>query len=110
MLLIRTDYRPATDLGFLLHKHPGRMHVAEMPFGTARLLFTEASDEACAVAVIVEIDPIGLVRGSGMNGQDQYVNDRPYVASMRQNRWMSITKVLKNTLRREFLDNMKSDC
>jgi 3' terminal RNA ribose 2'-O-methyltransferase Hen1 len=81
MLLIRTDYRPATDLGFLLHKHPGRMHVAEMPFGTARLLFTEASDESCAVAVIVEIDPIGLVRGSGMNGQDQYVNDRPYVAS-----------------------------
>ncbi len=81
MLLIRTDYRPATDLGFLLHKHPGRMHVAEMPFGTARLLFTEASDEACAVAVIVEIDPIGLVRGSGTNGQDQYVNDRPYVAS-----------------------------
>lgn len=81
MLLIRTDYRPATDLGFLLHKHPGRMHVAEMPFGTARLLFTEASDEACSVAVIVEIDPIGLVRGSGTNGQDQYVNDRPYVAS-----------------------------
>jgi len=81
MLLIRTDYRPATDLGFLLHKHPGRMHVAEMPFGTARLLFTEANDEACAVAVIVEIDPIGLVRGSGTNGQDQYVNDRPYVAS-----------------------------
>jgi len=81
MLLIRTTYRLATDLGYLLHKHPGRMHVAEMPFGTARLLFTEASDESCAVAVIVEIDPIGLVRGSGTNGQDQYVNDRPYVAS-----------------------------
>lgn len=81
MLLIRTTYRPATDLGYLLHKHPGRMHVAEMPFGTARLLFTEASDESCTVAVIVEIDPIGLVRGSGTNGQDQYVNDRPYVAS-----------------------------
>ena len=30
LLLIATTYRPATDLGYLLHKHPERVHETEL--------------------------------------------------------------------------------
>ncbi len=86
LLTISTTYRPATDLGFLLHKNPGRHHVAELSFGTAHVVFPEADDERCSAAILVEVDPVGLVRG-GHAGRPvrfalaRYVNDRPYVAS-----------------------------
>src|SRR5688572_20854385 len=86
MLLLSTTHRPATDLGFLLHKNPGRMHAAEMNFGNAYLCYPEASEERCTAALLLEVDPVRLVRGrQGPSGEgglfDQYVNDRPYVAS-----------------------------
>lgn len=83
LLAIRTTYRPATDLGFLLHKHPEHVHTREFPFGNATVFYPEATDDACAAAVLLDVDPVGMVRGrSGKGGaEDQYVNDRPYVAS-----------------------------
>jgi 3' terminal RNA ribose 2'-O-methyltransferase Hen1 len=83
LLTIRTSHRPATDLGFLLHKHPERVHTREFPFGLATVFYPEATDEACTAAVLLDVDPVGLVRGRGGKGgaEDQYVNDRPYVAS-----------------------------
>jgi 3' terminal RNA ribose 2'-O-methyltransferase Hen1 len=86
MLTISTTHEPATDLGFLLHKNPERVHAAELSFGTARVVYPEASSERCTAAVLVEIDPVGLVRGrKGPKGNElslaQYVNDRPYAAS-----------------------------
>ena len=83
LLTLRTTERPATDLGFLLHKHPDHVHVREFPFGHATVFYPEASEEACTAAVLLEVDPVGMVRGhSGKGGvEDQYVNDRPYVAS-----------------------------
>ena len=33
LLTIRTTQSPATDLGFLLHKHPDHVHTREFPFG-----------------------------------------------------------------------------
>lgn len=82
-LSLATTHRPATDLGFLLHKHPGRVHETELPFGKAMLFYPEATEARCEAALVLDVDPVGLVRGKGQaDGMlDQYVNDRPYAAS-----------------------------
>lgn len=79
MLFITTTHKPASDLGYLLHKNPDRAHRIELPFGEALVVFPECSHESCTACVVLDVDPIGLVRGG--IGLDQYVNDRPYVAS-----------------------------
>jgi hypothetical protein len=81
LLTIRTTHKPATDLGFLLHKHPDHVHAREFPFGTATVFYPEATADACTAAVLLDVDPVGMVRGRGgkSGAQDQYVNDRPYV-------------------------------
>jgi 3' terminal RNA ribose 2'-O-methyltransferase Hen1 len=86
LLTIRTTHTPATDLGFLLHKNPSRVQSYPESFGRAHVFYLEASEEACTVALLLDVDPVGLVRRrqgpSGEGGMlDQYVNDRPYVAS-----------------------------
>src|SRR6202040_4449881 len=72
--------------GFLLRKNPARQHEFGLSFGKANVFYPEASDERCTVALLVEVDPVGLVRNrrgpAGEGGLlDQYVNDRPYAAS-----------------------------
>lgn len=82
-LQISTTYRPATDLGYLLHKNPERLHEVELAFGKARVFYPEASAERCTAVLVLDVDPVGLVRGRG-GGEGllaQYVNDRPYAAS-----------------------------
>lgn len=85
LLTLRTTRVPATDLGYLLHKHPDRLQSFEVSFGKVHVFYSEASDEACTAALLLDVDPVGLVRGRGSAGEsgplDQYVNDRPYVAS-----------------------------
>jgi 3' terminal RNA ribose 2'-O-methyltransferase Hen1 len=83
LLTLRTTHRPATDLGYLLHKHPSQVQSREFAFGSATVFYPEASDDACAMAVLLQVDPIGIVRGRAGRGgvEDQYINDRPYVAS-----------------------------
>ena len=84
LLNLTTTHRPAGDLGFLLHKHPDRVQRFSLPFGEAVVFFPEASDERCSVTLLMEIDPVGLVRrarGDGARRIFDYVNDRPYVAS-----------------------------
>ena len=84
LLTISTTHRPATDLGFLLHKHPDREQSFSLPFGKARVFYPEADAERCTAALLIDIDPVGLVRrGPGGSGfaLAEYVNDRPYVAS-----------------------------
>ncbi|MBX5462064.1 MAG: 3' terminal RNA ribose 2'-O-methyltransferase Hen1 [Steroidobacteraceae bacterium] len=86
LLTISTTTQPATDLGFLLHKNPARVHRFEQSFGRATVFYPEATAERCTVCLLVDVDPVGLVRRrSGPAGEDgqlaQYVNDRPYVAS-----------------------------
>lgn len=86
LLTISTTAVPATDLGYLLHKNPARVHGFELSFGHATVFYPEASPESCTVCLLIEVDPIGLVRRkSGPAGDggmlSQYVNDRPYVAS-----------------------------
>jgi 3' terminal RNA ribose 2'-O-methyltransferase Hen1 len=80
---ISTTHRPATDLGYLLMKHPDRVHETELTFGKATVFFPEASETRCEAALTLDVDPVGLVRGKGTSEGllDQYVNDRPYAAS-----------------------------
>jgi 3' terminal RNA ribose 2'-O-methyltransferase Hen1 len=86
ILTISYAGKPATDLGYLLHKSPFRVHSFEQPFGKAHVFYPEASEGRCSVALMLEIDAIGLVRNRrGPAGEahalEQYVNDRPYAAS-----------------------------
>ena len=82
-LSISTTHRPATDLGYLLHKHPERLHETELGFGKAYVFYPEASEVRCEAVLLLDVDPVGLVRGRGAADGllDQYVNDRPYAAS-----------------------------
>ncbi|MFG3497292.1 3' terminal RNA ribose 2'-O-methyltransferase Hen1 [Streptomyces sp. NPDC047928] len=88
-----TAERPATDLGYLLHKHPDKAQRFSTSHGTAHVLYPEATAERCTAALLLEVDPVALVRRGGgrAGGKDknrgpdlalaQYVNDRPYAAS-----------------------------
>ena len=98
LLSITTTVRPATDLGFLLHKHPARSQELELAFGRAHMFYPETTDERCTFALLLDIDPVGLVRGSGREGGllDQYVNDRPYAASSFLS--VAIAKTLRTAL------------
>lgn len=81
--------RPATDLGYLLHKHPGKTQAFSTSHGTAHVFYPEATAQRCTAALLLEVDPVALVRrgqGKGRGGAPdvalaQYVNDRPYAAS-----------------------------
>ncbi|GGO45849.1 3' terminal RNA ribose 2'-O-methyltransferase Hen1 [Streptomyces daqingensis] len=83
------DAVPATDLGFLLHKHPERAQRFSTAYGDAHVFYPEASAERCTAALLLDVDPVALVRrgkGKGRGGAPysalaQYVNDRPYAAS-----------------------------
>lgn len=82
LLSISTTHRPATDLGFLLLKNPDNLNSFELSFGKAHVFFPEASEEKCTACLLLDVDSVTLVRGKGhQDGIEQYVNDRPYVAS-----------------------------
>lgn len=86
LLTISTTHSPATDLGFLLHKHPKKLQSFDVAFGQAHVFYPEASPERCTVCLLLEIDSVGLVRRQYSRSRDsfslaEYVNDRPYVAS-----------------------------
>ena len=86
LLTITNSKTPATDLGYLLYKNPSRVQSFDLSFGKAHVFYPEATALRCTVALLLDVDPVGLVRNrrgpSGEGGMlDQYVNDRPYVAS-----------------------------
>ncbi len=84
-LTITSTAPDATDLGYLLHKHPDRAQHFDVSAGVAHVFYPEATPERCTVAMLLEVDPIALVRGRRRGGDafalSQYVNDRPYAAS-----------------------------
>src|SRR4051812_26756520 len=86
LLTLTLTQPPATDLGFLLGKNPARVQSFPLPFGQAHVFFPEVSNDRCTAALLLDVDPVGLVRNrrgpSGDGGLlEQYVNDRPFVAS-----------------------------
>ena len=99
MLLTLTLTRPpATDLGYLLAKHPDRVQRFELPFGAAHVFYPEASEERCTAALLLDVDPVGLIRrGVRFPRLDQYVNDRPYVASSFLS--VALSRVFRSALR-----------
>ena len=91
-MLVTVTYEPGADsgvdatvLGYLVHKHPAKVQTFSAPVGDIHVFYPEATPERCTVAVLLEVDPVGLVRNKRFRGDagtlDHYVNDRPYVAS-----------------------------
>jgi len=86
LLSLSTTYKPATDLGFLLHKHPDKLQSVDLSIGKCHIFYPESGEEKCTINLVLDIDPIDLVRASRKSQVKgftlgQYVNDRPYVAS-----------------------------
>src|SRR5918912_1075725 len=84
LLTLTTTHSPATDLGYLLAKHPARLQQFALSFGTACVVYPEATDERCTAALLLDVDPVALSRGRADRGGpplEPYVNDRPYAAS-----------------------------
>jgi|SRR5579883_235328 len=84
LLTITTTRSPATDLGWLLHKHPEKVQSFDLTFGQAHVFYPDATEERCTAALLLDVDPVGLARQRHNSGNEllaQYVNDRPYVAS-----------------------------
>ncbi len=84
LLTLSTDRKPATDLGYLLHKHPDRFQSFELSFGSAHVFYPEVGVDRTTASLLLDVDPVGMARGKS-RGQSfllgHYVNDRPYVAS-----------------------------
>jgi tRNA(His) guanylyltransferase len=84
LFTLTTTHRPATDLGYLLHKNPARCQSFPLSFGQAHVFYPEANEDRCTAALVLDVDSVALVRGQGgvaRTALAQYVNDRPYVAS-----------------------------
>ncbi len=84
-LSITTTHQPATDLGYLLHKNPDNVREVSVSFGKVHMFYPEATEERCTFALVLEVDPVSLVRGRSGSRHggplDQYVNDRAYAVS-----------------------------
>ncbi len=98
LLTITTTYRPATDLGFLLHKHPDKVQTFPLPFGSLHVFFPEANQDRCTAALILDIDPIDTIRSKTRKPAlaDRYINDRPYTVSSFMS--VAISKVFDTAL------------
>lgn len=101
LLTITTSYSPATDLGYLLHKHPDRLQTFDLTFGHVHVFYPEAKTDRCTAALLLDVDSVGLVRRSyGQYRENfslaEYVNDRPYVASSFMS--VAIAKVYRSAL------------
>ncbi len=82
LLTITTTYRPATDIGYLLHKNPANVQSFSLSFGRAHVFYPEATSERCTAVLLLDVDTVSLVRSRDrVLSLDQYVSDRPYVAS-----------------------------
>src|SRR5712691_10118977 len=102
LLTITSTSPPATDLGFLLHKNPAATRSVELAFGVAHAFYPAAEPECCTIALLVEVDPVALVRRSrgGPFPLAAYVNDRPYAAS----------SLLSVALRKMFGSALRGQC
>ena len=99
LLQISTNYQPATDLGFLLAKNPDKAQTFDLSFGRVHAFYPVATQTQCDFALLLEVDPVALVRGKNKNASGplaQYVNDRPYVASSFAS--VAIAQVLRSAL------------
>jgi 3' terminal RNA ribose 2'-O-methyltransferase Hen1 len=103
LLTITTTHRPATDLGYLLVKHPGRLQSFGVTGGAAHVFYPQADEDRCTAALLLEVDP-AAARPAGPDTFTlrQHVNDRPYAASSLLAAAMS--RVLRTALRGDSRD------
>ena len=95
----RERFTPATDIGFLLAKNPDKAQSFDLSFGRAHAFYPVADADNCTFALLLEVDPIALVRGKNRKDSGplaQYVNDRPYVAGSFAS--VAIAQVLRSAL------------
>lgn len=92
MMVTITCFAPnAPEIGYLFAKNPASVFQRDFSGGTAWAFYSEVAEDHVTIVLVTEIDTVGLVRGPAtLAGLDQYVNDRPYVAS-------SLTSVALNT-------------
>lgn len=85
LVTVSTTHQPTEDFGYLLAKHPGKVQTIPLAHGEAHVYYPELSAARATVALLLDLDAVGLVRGRpGGDGEGtiaNYVNDRPYVAS-----------------------------
>jgi len=81
LLKIETSCERARDIGYLLHKNPDTVHCVDCIFGRAYLFYPLATSLYCQVCVLLDINPVSLMRTRRRKSVNNYVNDRPYVAS-----------------------------
>lgn len=86
LLSISTTHQPATDLGYLLHKHPDRFQSFDLSFGEAHVFYPEMTEHSATAVLVLDVDPVGMIRDGHLAKSSgsplaNYVNDRPYVAS-----------------------------
>ena len=95
LLTITTTHEPATDLGYLLHKHPARVQSFDVSFGKVHVFYPEARAERCTAALLLDVDAIGYVNfdrvglaGDGGPGIDEQLavdpQARPVVGYQRE--------------------------
>ncbi|WP_375407624.1 3' terminal RNA ribose 2'-O-methyltransferase Hen1 [uncultured Amnibacterium sp.] len=91
-MIVTVTYEPdaasgfeASALGHLLHKHPDRVQRFSAPVGDVHVFYPESTPERCTAAMVLEVDPIALVRSTRFRSDPaslgRYINDRPYAAS-----------------------------
>ena len=97
LLTVTTTRPPATDLGYLLVKHPGKVHAFDVPTGTAYVMYPEADEDRCTAALLLDVDPQRLRAQRDTFELGQYVNDRPYAASSLLA--VALAKVFRSALR-----------
>ncbi len=90
----------ATDLGYVLHKHPDNVRTVATTAGQAKVFWPEAGPQRATAALLVDVDPVALVRRGGAQPLAAYVNDRAYVAS----------SFLSVAIGRLFRSAMNGDC
>ena len=50
LLTMTTTHQPATDLGYLLYKHPAKVQTFDLAFGQAHVFYPEATEKRCTAA------------------------------------------------------------
>lgn len=101
LLSISTTHLPATDLGYLLHKHPDRFQSFDLSFGQAHVFYPEMTERSATAVLVLDVDPVGMIREGNLakvtgSPLANYVNDRPYVASSFMS--VAISQVLGSAL------------
>ncbi|WP_196888668.1 3' terminal RNA ribose 2'-O-methyltransferase Hen1 [Aureivirga sp. CE67] len=86
LLTITAKDENAEEISYLFHKHPDKFQTSEITVGKTHVFYPEVSKEQTTIALMLDIDPIEMVRGKrNLSGKgfslQQYVNDKPYIAS-----------------------------